>query len=328
MKENLISIIVPIYKTEAYLEKCIQSILAQTYTQIEVLLVMDTISEEAETICQKYKKLDNRVRVIDIPERVQVGEARNVGIENATGKYIGFVDSDDYIEKDMYEVLLKNLLENEADISVIEFWREENGKIVPKQFTNQLQILDRRQALREVLKDKRIQSYVWNKLFKKEIWETTKFSKDKVFEDIEVIYKIFLNVNRVAYMDTPKYIYVQRSNSIMHEHNSRYILDRLDVIAERYYALQTIEDEEVHFMNEYAFVVNMIVIFRNIVLQEYHDTYEAYMKYYDMFLKMVIPQEERMRKILTPNQNLVLDFMLEDIETASEKIKKVKDIDK
>lgn len=111
-----ISIVVPIYNVEKYLDQCVKSIINQTYKNLEIILVNDGSIDNSGKICDKYKRQDNRVIVIH-KENGGSSDARNVGIQIATGKYIGFVDSDDYIEKDMYEFLYNNMINENADIS-------------------------------------------------------------------------------------------------------------------------------------------------------------------------------------------------------------------
>ena len=327
MKENLISIIIPIYGTKDYLEKCLNSIIHQTYKNLEIILINNIELEGTKEICKKFQLIDERIQVINV-SNVTVGEARNIGIKQSTGEYLAFIDSDDYIKEDMYEILQKSITEYDADIVDIGYAREEDGKIESKIFTEKIEILDKETALEELLKDRKIQSYMWNKIYKREIWNNIWFSSDKVFEDIDIMYRLFENAKKIVLIDSLKYIYVQRRTSIMHEHNSSFILDRLNVIIERYNKLKNTNNEKIKFMNKYAFAVNMIVIYRKIVLENYYDIYEEYMKYYDTFIKIINENEKRIREILTINQNLVLDFMLEDLETAPEKIRNVKDIDK
>ncbi|WP_227166600.1 glycosyltransferase, partial [Enterococcus faecium] len=114
-----ISIIVPVYKVEKYLRKCVDSILAQTFTDFEVILVDDGSPDNSGKICDEYAEKDNRVRVIH-KENGGLSSARNAGIDVARGKYLGFVDSDDYIDEDMYEILYENLKIHDADISSVE----------------------------------------------------------------------------------------------------------------------------------------------------------------------------------------------------------------
>lgn len=322
-----ISIVVPIYNVEKYLRKCIESILKQTYYNLEIILVDDGSTDSSGEICDEYKNKDSRIIVIHQKNK-GMSSARNSGIKCATGKYIGFIDSDDYIEKDMYEILLKNIIDYSADIAICGFAFVENNKVVPKEFTGDINVLDRQTALEELIKDRKIQSYVWNKLYKREIWNNITFKSGVAFEDLDIMYKLFKKAKKIAIVDSLKYFYVQRSNSIMHIHNSKYILDRINVVIGRYNDFKTETNKRLQFVNKYAFAVNMIVIYRKIILENYEDVYDEFMKYYDLFIEIINENEFEIRKILTKNQNLVLDFMLEDLATAPEKIRSVKDIDK
>ena len=115
-KLPLISVIIPVYNVEKYLKKCIDSVINQTYTNLEIILVSDTSPDNCEKICDDYAEKDSRIKVIH-KEKNGLSAARNAGIDIASGKYIGFVDSDDYIALDMYELLYKNILKENADIS-------------------------------------------------------------------------------------------------------------------------------------------------------------------------------------------------------------------
>lgn len=327
MKENLISIIIPIRDTRDYLEKCLNSVVNQTYSNLEIILVNDINTNGTKEICEKFKNMDNRIKIIDVSS-VEVGEARNIGIKEATGEYLGFVDSDDYIAEDMYEILLNNLINENADIADVGFAREENGQLELKSFTGEIEVFDKESAIEEILKDKKLLSFMWNKLFKRKVWDNIWFDSQKVFEDIDIMYKLFENANKVVLIDTLKYIYVQRSTSIMHTPNSLFMLDRLNVIVDRYNHFKNKYNERIQFMNKYAFAVNMIVIYRKIVLNHFDDIYNEFMKYYNLFIEVINEYENEIRTILTPNQNLVLNFMLDDLSSAPEKIRSVKDIDK
>lgn len=327
MKKNLISIIIPIRDTKDYLEKCLNSVVSQTYTNLEIILVNDIDTDGTKEICEKFQKIDNRIKIIDISS-VEVGEARNIGIKEATGEYLGFVDSDDYISNDMYEILLNTLLDHNADIADIGFAREENGQIESKSFSENIEIFDKESALEEILKDKKLLSFMWNKLFKRKVWDNIWFDSQKVYEDIDIMYKLFENAERVVLIDTLKYIYVQRSTSIMHTPNSQFMLDRLNVVVDRFNHFKNKYNDKIQFMNKYAFAVNMIVIYRKIVLTHFDDIYNDFMKHYNLFIEVINEYENEIRAILTPNQNLVLNFMLEDLSSAPDKIRNVKNIDK
>lgn len=322
-----ISIIIPAYNVENYIEKCIDSVLKQTYNNIEIIIVDDGSTDSTSMICDNYMSRYDNIIVIHQPN-AGLSAARNTGIKNASGDYIGFVDGDDYIDEDMYEILMNNINYFNADVSMIQLCYEIDGKRVFKESTNKVEVLETNEALIELLKDKKVHNFACNKLFKAELWEKHKFKKGRVYEDFEVMYKVFLDCKKIVNIDSIKYIYVQRKDSIMHKQVSQYSLDRLNSVMERYNYLKIMQNENLQFYNSYALAVNMIVIYRSIALFDYDDIYDEFMKHFELFMKIIQKYEYRIRELLTPNQNIVLDYMKDDMITARVKIKNTKDIDK
>lgn len=216
MKE-LISIIVPIYNVENYLDKCIRSILEQTYSKIEIILVNDGSTDNSYLICEKYSKIDSRIVFIQ-KKNGGLSDARNVGIEKCNGKYIAFVDSDDYIEPEYIEKLYNILKENDADISICSFNIVDlNGKKIHEEIlkeTNQI-CVSGKNILTNVLTPYGYKYVVsWNKLYKSEIFFENKFDKGKLYEDEFISFRIFYDIDKVALIKDTLYNYVQREGSI------------------------------------------------------------------------------------------------------------------
>ena len=322
-----ISIIIPAYNVENYIEKCINSVLQQTYNNIEIIIVDDGSTDSTGKICDKYKSEYVNIQVIH-QKNAGLPAARNTGLNFATGDYIGFIDSDDYIYEDMYEVLVDNITKMNADIAMVQFCYEVNGEKVYKPSTDEVEVFNTSEAIIELIKDKKIHNFAWNKLYNAELWKKHKFKEGRVYEDFEVMYKVFLDCKKIVYIDSIKYVYVQRENSIMHKPISQYSLDRLNAVMERYNYIKTTQNKDLQFYNSYALAVNMIVIYRSISLYDYDDIYDEFMKYFELFMDIIQKYEFRIRKLLTPNQNKVLDYMKEDMTTAKIKIKNTKNIDK
>ena len=229
---DLISIIVPVYNIEKYLQKCIKSIINQTYKNIEIILVDDGSKDNSGKICDEFKQIDNRIKVIH-KENGGLSDARNAGLKIAKGEYIGFVDSDDYIAQDMFETLYKLAKENNADISIVSFYEIYNGKVIGVRDFKSLEEMDKIEAMKELLIDTKIQSYAWNKLFKKELFENIEFPTNKNFEDIATTLLLFEKANKVMLLEDPKYYYVRRDNSIIGTRNYKTYKDYLDVIYDK-----------------------------------------------------------------------------------------------
>jgi Glycosyltransferases involved in cell wall biogenesis len=208
----MISVIVPIYNTSEYLKKCIDSIIKQTYTELEIILVNDGSTDSCLELINKYKKQDDRIVVIDQKNHGQA-YARNRALDIANGDFIGFVDSDDYIEEDMFETLIKIMQEKDSDISMVTHYREENGMVVPTSDINELSVYTTDDALKLLLMNKKVQSHLCNKLFKKELFDGLKMQENCAYEDIGIVMQLFIRAKRFVLLEIPKYHYVIRKGS-------------------------------------------------------------------------------------------------------------------
>ena len=159
----LISIIVPVYNVKNYLEKCLQSICGQTYKNLEIILIDDGSSDGSGELCDLFAQRDGRIRVFHQANAGQ-SAARNRGLAVAQGEFLGFVDSDDWIESDMYEFLYRLLKENEADISICSHYRDKGKKSVAKYSSGEQFVFTRDEGIRALVVDRRIRNYVWDKL--------------------------------------------------------------------------------------------------------------------------------------------------------------------
>jgi len=207
MQKDKISIIVPIYKVEQYLERCITSITAQTYKDVEIILVDDGSPDNCGKICDTYAKADKRIKVIH-KSNGGLSDARNVGIDNSTGEYIIFIDSDDWIDIDMVQVLYNVIKKYDADIAECsyrnhypEFIKEEtscNGEVI---------IADPIFALECMLDWKYYKTNAWNKLYKRSVIGDIRYPKGRIHEDEFTTYKYFYRAKKLVYVDVSKYNY-------------------------------------------------------------------------------------------------------------------------
>ncbi|EJT6167518.1 glycosyltransferase family 2 protein [Clostridium perfringens] len=221
---DLITVIVPIFNVENYLSKCIESIIKQTYRNLEIILVDDGSTDDSPIICDKYAKLDSRIKVI---HKLNGGlsDARNCGMRIAQGRYIAFVDSDDYIEKYMYEILYNEIIEYQADIAVCGRIIE-NGDEKKQLYTlNNKLIMDSIQTLKYYFKRKLIDPSACDKLFKRELFNNIEFPVGKIHEDIFVMDIIINNCNKIVHTGLPLYHYINRHDSITKKRISEKNLD-------------------------------------------------------------------------------------------------------
>ena len=224
MRKELISVIVPIYNVEKYLQQCLDSIINQTYKKLEIILIDDGSVDNCPTICDEYAKKDKRIRVIH-KENKGISHARNTGLDISNGNYIAFVDGDDYIESTMIETLYKNLKENNSDISICNYYEvfSTNNKLGLKMGNNKIFTSKNKYEL--LINDYKIVMIPpWGKIYKKEIFNNIKYPNGMIMEDSYILTDILKTVNRISYINTPLYYYVQRENSIM----KKFTLKRLD----------------------------------------------------------------------------------------------------
>lgn len=217
LMNDLISIIVPVYNMEKYLERCMNSILKQTYTCLEIILVDDGSTDGSAHQCDLYAQKDNRVKVVH-KENGGLSDARNAGLAVATGTYIGYVDSDDWIEPDMYERMYQACVENHAQLAVCRYAQEYKDKTVLGG-SGEVVPLEQKELLSVYLcghESYVIYNSVWSKLFHRDLVEGVLFPKGRNSEDIMYTTRAFCKLDRAVYLDSCLYHYVlDREDSIM-----------------------------------------------------------------------------------------------------------------
>jgi len=207
----MISIIMIVYDVERYVEESIKSVLAQTYKDIELVIVADHGPDRSEEICRKYADSDPRIKLIT-GEAKGIADARNRGLAAASGDYIGFVDSDDYIEPDMFESMIGNIEKYNADIAICgRFYEYENTTL--KDEAKKPSVLTAREALEVTLGHDGFFLHCWDKLFKAKLFTGIDFRTDVTVEDRIVVDRLLARANRIVYDPAPKYHFRERSGS-------------------------------------------------------------------------------------------------------------------
>lgn len=208
----LISLIVPVYNVKDYLKTCLQSILEQTYKNLEIILVDDGSDDGSSGICDEYARMDQRIKTIHLPHS-GVSAARNAGLAAATGELLGFVDSDDWIDHDMYQYLYALMQEHDADVSACTYLLEQEGrpsKIINN--TGKLYVFSRKEIIRALVKNDLVKNYLWAKLFKRKLFDRLSFPVGRVYEDVAVLYKVFYSSQKVVLSCVSKYHYMIHKN--------------------------------------------------------------------------------------------------------------------
>lgn len=220
MSEKKVSVIVPIYNSSDYLSVCIESIVSQSYKNFELILINDGSTDDSEKICKKYMAIDERI-IYFYQDNQGVSAARNKGLDIASGEYICFVDSDDYIDKLYIETLLNNMIANNADISICNIVSIAKHKKKPLYEGKWEGILSAEEAIKEIIKrdsNHKFMGHLVTKMFCRNIIKGIKFNTNIfVYEDMLFVYFAIKKSNKIFYSSTPLYYYVQRNDSAMHE---------------------------------------------------------------------------------------------------------------
>lgn len=226
-----LSIIVPVYNAEKYLCKCIDSILEQTFADFELILVDDGSRDASGAICDRYAARDGRVKVIH-KENGGISSARNAGLESARGGYVGFVDSDDWIAPEMYRRLYESAFGAHADIAMCDFRRDSDAEAPTGKSTAKL--LDGIDCIDKIYERRSFKfKVVWNKIFKKSLFENRKFPNIRVKEDQYLLTQLYFDANRVASIDEKLYCYAHNESSITNKAFGENDMDVFELIRYR-----------------------------------------------------------------------------------------------
>ena len=227
---ELISVVVPIYGVEDYLDNCVNSIINQTYTNLEIILVDDGSPDKCGQICDEYAAQDKRVKVIH-KKNGGLSDARNAGIDVAKGKYITFIDSDDYVAEDYVSVLLTCMLSEKADISICRL--KETSRLdedLKCKKTDDVAVYSSIEALEKMLYAREFSTSACSRLFRIELFEGVRFPLGKYSEDLFTIYKTILKANKIVSIRREAYFYYTRPGSITNEKFSKRHLDTLEAL--------------------------------------------------------------------------------------------------
>lgn len=234
--EYKVSIIIPVYGVEKYLKECLDSVINQTYSNLEIILIDDESPDQCPVICDEYALKDNRIKVIH-KKNGGAGSARNAGLKICTGEYICFVDSDDYVYPDYVEVLLEQLIKNNADISVVNYMYLFKDGLVENDFLMQERDYTSTEYLKEFL-NRCNSSLMTNKLFKRNVLKNLFFVEGRRIDDEFFTYQAVMRANRITQTSKNLYIYRMRASGVMRtafNYYEKILGDQIDYFTERYH---------------------------------------------------------------------------------------------
>lgn len=307
---NKITIVIPVYNVEKCLEKCINSVLEQTYKNLEIILVNDGSTDQSGKMCDMYKKIDNRVRVIH-KKNGGLSSARNAGKKIATGDYISFIDSDDYIEKDYFETLYKAIIETNSDIAAIDYIEIiENGvpiinahENIKKKHDGSYITYEGIEIIKELLNRKTFKNIVCNKLYKHDILKRHMFKEGMNYEDIFFTFNLIMDINKITFVNKIGYYYVRRKGSICYSPSEKNLSDFLDIAI---YRFETIEKKQLNVENYNCYALLDVMISVSIKYLFSKNKYDIVDRKLDIIAKKIVDYT-------TKYEDKVL-FLLNDFE--------------
>ena len=277
-----ISVIVPVYNVEQYLERCVDSIINQTYTNLEIILVNDGSTDNSGKLCDELAKKDERIRVIH-KENGGLSDARNRGIYEAESDLVGFIDSDDYIDNDMYEVLLRNLNDTDADLSMCALYDVYNNTPEEQVTNKEIWELSSEQAIKMVMEAKILSVTAVNKLYRKRLFLDLKFEVGKIAEDAFIMIKLLDKCEKIVATNVKKYYYVHRENSITTQKFSTKFLNVIEayeqnsnIILEKYPKLKDVAQTRMNWA--YFYVLDRLLLDDNYNDKELENKLISYLK--------------------------------------------------
>lgn len=230
MNEVLVSVVVPIYKVEKYLHQCVDSIIAQTYSNLEIILVDDGSPDQCPGICDEYATLDSRIKVIH-KANGGLSDARNAGTALASGEYIIYIDSDDWVRKDYVEKLVKMAIEQHAEMVICGSQNVSTRKDPTTAVSEyNKSTFTQKEALETLLYQHGMDTSAWGRIVKTEIAKKHLFPKGLLFEDLATIYKYILECDKIACINEPMYFYYQNPTSITHTKGDPKKLDIIPIV--------------------------------------------------------------------------------------------------
>lgn len=299
--EIKISVIVPVYNTEKYLQRCLKSIIEQNLEEIEIIIINDKSTDNSLKIIIEYMKLDSRIILINKEKNEGLSNARNNGIEIARGKYIVHIDSDDWIEQNYFKDLYETAMINHADIIISDYFKDfDDGRIFYKIDQNKNKKIEKIQAIENIF----IKNYpcIWSKLIKRELYIKNNIihpSGISLGEDLAVVPKLFYYSDKIIKLNKAYLHYIQHNNSITKKKNLKKIFDIYSVLKE---LEKFFEDKNIFLGNEFKFFQ-----LNNLYFSEYDLENYEYTEILDYYLETI--KKIKLNKIVSIKLKIVILFL-------------------
>lgn len=306
-QKRRVSIIVPIYKVEKYIYRCVDSILQQTYSNLEIILVNDGSPDNCGEIADDYRNKDTRVKVI---HKLNGGlsDARNKGMELVTGEYVMFVDSDDWLDKNTVEIMVNNSLNFKADVVQTAFYYAYDDKLlVDNRYYKESDpsvLLDNKALMYELVKNEKVKNFAWGKLYKTKLIKDIPFEIGVLFEDVFWAHQVMHQVNSYLILHEPLFYYYQRDDSIVASYSPKN-LDIIRGLKERHHFIEQFYEELID--ESYKTILKTCLIHYNLLMMNskndkdgtYRKKIASYIKENELAFKNAVKDDRHLKRQLS-----------------------------
>lgn len=286
LQKEKVSIIVPIYKVEKYIHRCVDSILQQSYSNLEIILVNDGSPDNCGEIADHYRESDTRIKVIH-KKNGGLSDARNKGMELVTGEFTMFVDSDDWLDKDMIKTMVENGLNFKADVIQTAFYYAYDEKLlIDNRYYKESDpsvLLNNKRLMYELVKNEKVKNFAWGKLYKTELIKNIPFKTGVLFEDVYWAHQVMHQVNAYLILHEPLFYYYQRNDSIVASYSPRN-LDIITGLKERHRFIEQFYEELID--ESYKTILKTCIIHYNLlVMNRKNDKNGTYRKKIALYIR-------------------------------------------
>lgn len=302
---SLVSVIIPVYNVEKGLKKTVKSVVNQRYKNLEIILINDGSSDSSGIVCEELKKTDARISVIHKPKG-SLSSAKNIGLERATGDYIVFVSSNDWIDTDMIKSLYKSLIRWQAEIAICGYYFTDGKDWSKAEWYMESCCMDKTEGIAELIEDKKMKNYVWNKLYKAELFDDIRFPENKLYEDTYIMHRIFQNCSKVSIVNNYGYYY-HKKNSITADKSISNGLKSLEAQVVRYKELMESYPQFEYDMLREILVNSVSVLSLNKITKLDHVYYKNELKEIKNFIRSKIIVK-KVFYMLTNKQKIIYLF--------------------
>lgn len=310
--DKLVSIIIPVYNIEEYIDRCMNSVLNQTYHNLEILLIDDGSTDLSGEKCKYWTKKDNRVKYFH-KKNGGLSDARNYALDRVTGKYVTFIDGDDFVAKDFIEIMHRLLVDNKSDISVcintLYYDNDKLSHVYLKHNGKFIETKDKFSMLEEMLYQKKFDTNACIKMFKTKLFKEIRFPEGKLYEDLDTIYKVFLKADKITYINKELYYYYQRSSSIVgkpFDKKDMYIITAIDNML----STLTKVDKENNLNNKLVDACTSKLLSVNFYILRRTKLKKEYSKYNDVCINNIKKYSKLNKKARFKNNVAVLLFKI------------------